>query len=153
MAAKKVIVADDEAHTLLALSLLLEKHGFGVATFEDGARLLEKVLEQAATGEQVDLLVVDVEMPEVSGLEVLETLEKIGLSLPVLAISGSEARGQLVARLRQGRVWFLEKPFSPEEFLEAVDTAVGMKEREYGTRRAVGGLCAPVQCQVDDADE
>lgn len=147
-----VIVADDETHTLLALTLLLERNGFRVTSFEDGARALEKVLEQTATGEPVDLLVIDIEMPGVTGIEVLEAIEKLGLRLPVLAISGSEARGPLAARSRQGGVWFLEKPFGPEEFLSSVSGVIDVARRVHGKERSVAAT-SPEPCWADRGDE
>ncbi|MCP4605565.1 MAG: response regulator [Proteobacteria bacterium] len=125
---RHILVTDDEEHTLLALSLVLRKAGFRVTTFSDGTEALDKVLELTAAAEPIDLLVVDIEMPGMTGLEVIEKIERLNLVLPIVVISGYEARGLLAERLRLGGVWFLEKPFEPEAFICRVNDAINQTD-------------------------
>ena len=131
---KHVLVTDDEAHTLLALSLILKKVGFKVTTVGNGEEALDKVLEMASDSDPIDLLVIDLEMPGMNGIEVIEVIERLGLALPIIVISGYEARGLLAEKVGLGGVWFLEKPFEPEEFAQCVRNAIHQGEVNEGAR-------------------
>ena len=117
---RQILVADDEEHTLLALALVLNRAGFEVTTFSNGTDALDRVLELKAARKQIDLLVIDIDMPGMTGVEVIEEIECLKMVLPIIVISGYEARGLLAERLRLGFVWFLEKPFEPEEIIGKV---------------------------------
>ena len=134
---RHILVADDEEHTLLALSLVLKKAGFKVTTFNDGAEALDRILELSAAAESIDLLIIDVEMPGMTGVEVIEKIERLNLALPVIVISGYEARGILTERSRFGGVWFLEKPFEPKEFVCKVNDIINQVDDGI-TRWATG---------------
>jgi len=121
---RHILVADDEEQTLLALTLVLNKAGFEVTTFNDGAEALDRVLDLTAAGEPIDLLVIDIDMPGMTGVEVIEAIERLKLVLPTIVISGYEARGLLAERLKLGCVWFLEKPFEPEEIIGKVHDVI-----------------------------
>ncbi len=121
---RHILVADDEEHTLLALTLVLNRAGFEITSFSNGKEALDRVLELTATGESIDLLVIDIDMPGMTGLEVIEAIERLKLVLPTIVISGYEARGLLAERLKLGCVWFLEKPFEPEEIIGKVHDVI-----------------------------
>jgi CheY-like chemotaxis protein len=121
---KHVLVTDDEEHTLVALSLVLQKAGFKVTTVSNGEEALDKVLELTSGGDPIDLMVLDLEMPGMTGIEVIEKIERLNLDLPIIVISGYEARGLLAESVGLSGIWFLEKPFEPEEFGQCVNNAI-----------------------------
>jgi CheY-like chemotaxis protein len=114
---KHVLVADDEKHTRLAISLVLRKSGFKVSVADNGLDALARVQGQ----ESFDLLVVDVQMPGLTGPELIGELEKINLELPILMISGYRDSEVLSGLLMKGCVDYLEKPFEPEQFMSSVE--------------------------------
>jgi two-component system, OmpR family, response regulator len=111
---KHILVVDDEARIREVLQYALQKEGFSVSTAADGRAALA-----AASKGDVDLLVLDVMLPEVDGLEVCRELRKKG-RLPILFLS---ARGEEIDRvlgLELGGDDYLTKPFSPRELVARV---------------------------------
>ncbi len=121
---RHALIVDDEEHTLLALSLVLKKVGWKVTTFSDGESALDRVLELNASPNPFDLIVIDIEMPDMNGVEFIEIIERLGLSIPIVVISGYDARGLLAKRLRYGRIWFMEKPFEPDDFVSKIESVI-----------------------------
>ena len=115
-----VLVADDEVHTRLTLSLILRKGGFRVTAVQDGLEALRRLLSEQERDRGFDLLVLDVQMPGLTGTELLEQIETLNLSVPILLISGYSDRDMVDLLERKGSIAYAEKPFSPEEFLAHV---------------------------------
>lgn len=115
-----VLVVDDEALLRRLLSRILADAGFGVLEAENGASALE-------TARQLDgglgLVVTDINMPVMDGLELARELRPLHPSVPILFITGRElpplAPGEVAER------WLLRKPFRAEAFLQAVAELVG----------------------------
>ena len=120
MNSKHLLVADDEKHIRLALSLILRRTGYRVTMVEDGQELLLKVLE-LKDGARPDLLIIDIQMPGWTGLELIEKLAKRGLAIPILLISGYKYREMVAGFKTSEAITYLEKPFSPEELLLQVE--------------------------------
>jgi len=116
---RRLAVVDDDASVREALRALLRSAGFAVETFasaEDFLRLGE------SSG--FDCLVLDVRMPGMSGLELQEHLAASGSRIPVLFMS-AHADASLPARAGGGAaVRLLQKPFSDDELLEAIDASL-----------------------------
>lgn len=113
-----ILVVDDDASVRLALRILLEGAGYGV----EEARTGQEALQVCARG-GLALVVADVVMPDVDGLEVLRTLRRTHPALPVVLLTGREVLpwGDLTAiatHLGARRVFL--KPMASREFLETV---------------------------------
>ncbi|HDH99509.1 MAG TPA: response regulator [Firmicutes bacterium] len=110
-----ILVVDDEENMRNALTFLLEAEGYRVTTAESGRRALQKVLE-----EPVDLVITDIVMPDMDGLELIDELRRLALEVPVLVITayGSERMKQELKR--RGIAGYLSKPFEGEELLARV---------------------------------
>ncbi|MGD0769695.1 MAG: response regulator [Tepidisphaeraceae bacterium] len=118
MAAKKILVADDESHILHVVSLKLRNAGFEVLTAADGQEALE-----LAQAQRPDLLITDYHMPQLSGLELCQKLKQdpATAGIPTIMLT---ARGyQLDPKDTQesGIARMLSKPFSPRNLLTAVN--------------------------------
>jgi putative two-component system response regulator len=124
MKAGTVLVVDDHAPTLLGLRELLETSGYTVVTEtngEDGLR--------AATQHRPDLVLLDVVMPGMSGVEVCNKLKQqpsTGLT-PVVLISATQDRGFRVAALENGADDFLNKPVDTDELRARVRSLIRVK--------------------------
>ena len=121
-----VIVADDDDDQRELLGLRLRREGFSVDTVADGRELLE-LLETKASGgpERVSLVISDLMMPECTGWEVLETMRRRRLEVPVLVVSAVADLLSYTQALALGARAVLTKPFDWRELRAAVFGALG----------------------------
>src|SRR5205085_986638 len=108
----RILIVEDEARIRAFLARAFEAEGFGVDVVEDGQRGLERALSG-----DYDLLILDLLLPRLSGLEALRELHRQRAELPVLILS---ARSDLPTKLRGfelGAVDYVAKPFSLDELL------------------------------------
>jgi FixJ family two-component response regulator len=116
--APPVYIIDDDAKVREALTLLLAKSGIASQPFESAEDFLAALPE----GQPVCGLV-DVCLPDMSGLELLKALRKRNLESALIMISGHGNVPMAVEAMRHGAVHFIEKPFDPETLLDLVDEA------------------------------
>lgn len=116
--ARNILIVDDDQDFCYSAGIALRMAGYKIASVSSG----HEALSILRSGRRVrfDLLLLDVIMPEMSGIEVIEEMNKIGNPLPVLVISGL-ADEHLVTELRNmGCADFLDKPFEPREMVRRV---------------------------------
>jgi len=111
------LVDDDEAVRHSA-SFMLRHSGFRVKTYVDGVTFLENA-PQAALG----CILLDVQMPHMDGLEVQKRLNDIGVSLPVIVLTGHGDVEVAVKAMKAGAVDFVEKPYEKLTLIEALTRA------------------------------
>ena len=132
-----VLVVDDEKNILSSLRRALMLEDFEALTASSGAEGL--TLSAAGT---VDLVLLDVAMPELDGLEVLRQLRKRHAELPVIMMSGHSTIEVAVQATKLGAFDFVEKPLSTERLLITIDNALRLSrlQRENADlRQAAGG--------------
>jgi DNA-binding NtrC family response regulator len=110
---KNVVLIDDDAGVLRALSLLLKVMGFEVMAFELPQKAVEYLQDKINT---VHLVVSDLRMPELDGIEVLKKVKVAIPNLPFLLISGHATSDDVAQALSLGAQGFIGKPFNPTEF-------------------------------------
>ena len=116
-----VLLAEDELYVRLTVSFALEEAGMEVTAVDNGARALEHLEEAALQDQPVDLLVTDLQMPCMTGMELIRNLRERGLKVPILVLSAWATR-EMLARIRE--LWsvdFLEKPFEASDLLTRVN--------------------------------
>jgi two-component system, OmpR family, response regulator MprA len=133
-----ILVVDDDPPIRRMLERTLVAEGYEVRTAADGGAALVEV-EHAAP----DLLVLDVAMPGLDGLEVCRRVRAKGLGLPVLLLTARDAVGARVAGLDAGADDYLVKPFAPEELLARM-RALLRRGREPAEVLAFGDLVLEV---------
>ena len=109
-----ILVADDDAQIRDVLRIGLTKAGFGVAEAKDGRAALEK-----AASLRPDLIILDIGMPELDGLEVCRTLRKTS-QVPILFLTAHADEIDRVVGLELGADDYVAKPFSPRELVARV---------------------------------
>ena len=124
-----VYVVDDDAPALKAMARLLRAAGLHVMTFSCPRRFLEQ-----HDGGAAGCLVLDMAMPELSGLDLQQTLKDAGEELPIIFVTGRANVPASVRAMKQGAADFLTKPVERDELLRAVGAAL---ERD-AVRRRVG---------------
>ena len=110
-------VVDDDASIRSYLSDFLGSRGYGVACLESG----EQVLRRLASTEPPSLLLLDIRMPRVGGLEVLAELEKLRCSIPSIVLSGVDQIPTVVRAMQLGASDYLVKPLDTEDLEEAIE--------------------------------
>lgn len=118
----RVVVIDDDYAMRLSCRQILAKSGYAVEVFEDGAKGLEAVLSQ-----RPDLVVVDLKMPGISGMDVIGRVQAIDPDMLVVVITGYPTIGSAVEAIKAGAFDFLPKPFTPDELRLVVKRALGRR--------------------------
>jgi len=129
-----VVVVDDEVRLVELVTSYLEEAGFTASGFHDGPSALE-----AARRLDADVMVLDLMLPGMSGLEVCRTLRSQGIDLPILMLTARGAVPERVAGLEAGADDYLVKPFAMEE-LAARLRAIGRRREPTEHRMEVGDL-------------
>lgn len=130
-----VHVVDDDASVRQALAQILSSLGCSVRG-HDTAEDFERAYEPG----KAECLVLDVGLPGMSGLQLLEQLSRRSMMLPTVVISAHAHVERVVAAIRSGAVDFLEKPPRPPELLERVRAAVDGAEAAARERRELLGM-------------
>jgi two-component system OmpR family response regulator len=112
---RRVLVVDDEDNVTHLVSSALRFDGFETVTADNGTSALAKVAET-----DPDLIVLDVMMPGLDGLGVLQNLRSAGSQIPVIFLTARDTANDRIAGLRAGADDYVVKPFSVEELLARV---------------------------------
>ena len=115
-----VFVIDDDPSVRAAVKEGLESVGLRVIVFGSATEFLESTIPDASC-----CMVLDVRMPEMSGLKLQEELSKAEVHVPIVFISGHADVAMAVRAMKEGAVDFLAKPFSTQDLLDAVFAALG----------------------------
>jgi len=113
-----VHIVDDDAAVRDSLSFTLSASGFAVRTYSSALELLAHASTLAP-----GLVVTDVRMPGMTGLELVARLKATGVSHPIIVLTGHADVGMAVDAMKSGVVDFIEKPFDDAALLNAVETA------------------------------
>jgi len=115
-------VVDDDEMLRESLPELLREFGFAARAFSSGQEFLSSNYV-----DETRCLILDVAMPEMSGLDLQQELKRRGQAIPIIFISGQKDEHVRKQAFRQGAVKFLYKPFSDSDLLEAVNAALDGK--------------------------
>jgi two-component system, OmpR family, response regulator len=111
---KHILVADDDAHIREVISFALEKAGMKITLAGDGREALTQFSEEAH-----DLIVLDINMPELDGLEVCREVRKTS-DVPILFLSSRDDEIDRILGLEIGGDDYVTKPFSPRELVARI---------------------------------
>lgn len=122
-------IVDDDAAVRDSLSFVLAAADWRVRTYESALALLD---ELAAL--EPGLIITDVRMPGMTGLELVAKLKQLGVPHPVIVLTGHADVAMAVDAMKAGVVDFIEKPFDDAELLAAVQTACQRLQGDAGAR-------------------
>lgn len=131
----KLLVAEDDPKLLKSLVHILEHNRFSV----DGVSNGEDALEYGQTGEY-DGLILDIMMPGLDGLQVLQTLRRNGIKTPALFLTARTEISQRVEGLDAGADDYLPKPFSSAELLARIRAMLRRKDTYLSDLLAIGSV-------------
>lgn len=120
---KKILVVDDEDIIRESISFILQKEGYTVDSAENGAIAYEKVQEL-----EYDLVISDIEMPEMKGIELLEKIVRLNLHTSVIMITAYGSLETAIRALRAGAGDYLLKPLDFDELTVKVSRVFQLKE-------------------------
>lgn len=131
----RVLIVDDEPNILGTLAPLLRAHGYEVFTAMSGRSALETV-----DREKPDLVLLDLGLPDVDGVEVCRTIRQ-SLNVPIVVLSARGAEGDKVRALDVGADDYVTKPFGSEELLARIRAALRRSDAPVPSEPIVrGGL-------------
>ena len=125
---KRIFVVDDEPKIGNLFSNVLEKDGYEVDAFVNPRSLVEALDEGS---EEPDVVVADMIMPEMNGVELMETLQERGLDAPIIIMTAHSSVQTAVEAMRQGAFHYLEKPVNLEEMRALLEKAIEL----YGAQQ------------------
>ena len=129
----RVMVVDDDPDMLDSISMLLLTNGFTVSTYDDGHNALASFRESVP-----DVVLTDVNMPKMSGIELLESIRDFDRETPVILMSGAAELATAISAIKMRAFEFLIKPFDMLLLTNSIERAVDYKrllllEKNYKT--------------------
>jgi len=118
---RNILVVDDDYHMRVALSEALVKAGYEVRAAEDGRVAMESIKKSSC-----DLVITDVKMPYVNGIDLLGRLKKEQCSVPVIVITAYGTVEHAVNAMKEGAFDYIQKPFDTETLYGIVQRALGL---------------------------
>lgn len=119
-----VLVVEDERFSRMAVSIVFKKAGYRVTAVEDGRQALEAIESNLAGDDPVQVLVTDIQMPVMTGMELLDELKKRGIVIPSIALTGNEDEEIKRDLAVRGCRRFIGKPFEPQQLMAALSSAL-----------------------------
>jgi two-component system response regulator MprA len=133
-----VLVVDDDPAIRRALERALSAEGYGVALAEDG----EQAVERVAFEPEPDLVLLDLGLPDIDGVKIVERLRAEGNEIPILVLTARQALTDRVAGLDAGADDYLAKPFELDELLARVRALTRRTRASAADAGALGGASA-----------
>ncbi len=136
-----IALVDDDRNILTSVAMTLEQEGFAVRTYTDGESALQALLARP-----VDLAVLDIKMPRMDGMELLQRLRRNSL-MPVIFLTSKDEEVDEVMGLRLGADDYITKPFSQRLLLERIRAL--LRRNESGRAEGAGATPAGIIVRGD----
>jgi len=122
MGKKRIFIADDEENMLITLGFILESAGYDISTSTNGRQAMNKILSEKSN--PFDLLILDVQMPYITGLQLIDELRHSGITTPIIVMTGYES-DELINELKaKGCNCYIEKPFDEDKLLAKIEKII-----------------------------
>ncbi len=114
----KILIVDDEQGILEALTVLLKREGFEATTALSGSEAIEKLSDKP------DVVLTDIRMPKVSGIDVLSETRSRHPDVPVVLMTAQASLQSAIQGVNHGAFYYVQKPFTNEELVAILRKAV-----------------------------
>ena len=131
----RLLIAEDELDLAEALTVFFEKNHFSVDAVHDGV----DAYDYAVSG-GYDAVILDVMMPKMNGIQVLERLREEGVKTPIMMLTAKGEKNDRITGFNAGADDYLPKPFDPDELLSRVRAMLRRSEAYQPTVLACGDL-------------
>ena len=111
---KRILVVDDDSMNLARTQIILGKE-YDVLTAESGLDALMRLKDM-----KVDMVLLDIDMPEMNGIETFERMKGFAPEIPVIFLTASGLEEDVVSAIKLGAVNYLKKPYRPQELLKRI---------------------------------
>jgi two-component system response regulator ChvI len=139
-----IALVDDDRNILTSVSMTLEQEGFLVRTYTDGESAL-----QAITAKPVDLAVLDIKMPRMDGMELLQRL-RARSALPVIFLTSKDEEVDELMGLRLGADDYITKPFSQRLLIERIRSLLRRNETSRAEGSGPSGVLVRGELTLDE---
>jgi DNA-binding response OmpR family regulator len=133
----RILVIEDEPSVLVALRDSLESEGYSVKTAADGRAGFDLASAPADETDRLDLIVLDLMLPQMSGLEVCKRLRDKGIETPIVMLTARDAASDAAFGLKLGADDYITKPFDVGEFLARVEAVLRRSVRKQTASETV----------------
>ena len=137
-AARRVLLADDDAQVRRGLSRVLEQAGYEVVAVGDGTAAIDAVMAG-----QFNVILTDVHMPGTTGLDLLRVVRAYDLDVPVILMSGDPELETAMEAVELGALQYVRKPVKPDALTAIVERASRLHQMAQLKRAAMAALGAP----------
>lgn len=121
MPKRHILVADDELNMLRSLEFILEVGGYKVTGVKNGQEALDRILGANNSDSPIELVITDIQMPGLNGMELIDELLRLEIDIPIFVITAF-GRSDLIKSLRdRGKIECIDKPIDDEELLNRVN--------------------------------
>ncbi len=119
---KRVLVVEDNENNMKLITFILEKAGYRTIKAENGQRGIELALK-----ERPDFILLDIQLPDMDGVEVLKEIRKSGINgeIPIIAVTSYAMSGDRDRLLQAGCTGYIEKPIDPENIIAQIRSIIG----------------------------
>lgn len=114
-----VLIVDDEVALARVLTTILQREGFAAEAHSNASNALRRIAE-----EDFDVVVTDINMPDMSGVELLRHVREYDRDVPVILLTGSPAVESAALAVNYGALQYMLKPVPPEEFIKSIRRAI-----------------------------
>lgn len=134
----RILIVDDEQEFAHTIQRHLKRHGFHPDTAGNGKQACRLIENAARVESHYEVVITDVVMPFMNGVELLQWIKKHHPQIPVLVITGYGAKPNIRAALRTGKDSIAKKPLTPDEMLDLINTLMPKPMPDPSTKNSAG---------------
>jgi CheY-like chemotaxis protein len=126
---KKVLIVEDEERIRKVISIIIRNDELEIEEATDGQEALNKLEQNRTAEKKFDLIILDLMLPEVDGIKVLEKIrtDPVTEELPVIIVSAKSKDGDILDGLKKGANYYITKPFEPQELINSLGLILKIK--------------------------
>ena len=127
---KHVLVIDDESDILYSIRYFLVKKGYRVSTAENGSQGWQLISQSNGNSHHIDLIITDIMLPDINGLELIKKIKQQDIHIPVLAMTAMDSENLMTRLMLLGCMDYLIKPFTSNVLLQRINEVLTRVEKE-----------------------